>query len=121
MTWSTKLEITSLKDKKSGQLSMSYRLFSSSVNVKMATLGNGACDDSGGGDGDDDVLPPCFLPPFPLGGRPSLPPWQIGMTPQKSVKGAQKTAHETLRGGGKGCVKFNCGITQPRAQFCRSL
>ena len=28
-----------------------------------------------------------FLPPFPL------PPWQIEMTPQNSVKGAQKTAH----------------------------
>ena len=63
-------------------------------NIKMATLGNEACDDSGGGgDGDDDVLPPSFLPPFPL------PPWQIEMTPQNSVKGAQKTAQEALRHG----------------------
>ena len=67
----------------------------------MATLGNGASDDSGGGgDGDDDVLPPSFLH-FPLGPGvpPSLPPWQIEMTPQNSVKGAQKTAQQALRHG----------------------
>ena len=46
------------------ELKTEVKISSPPVNVKMATLGNEACDDrGGGGDGGYDVLPSSFSPP----------------------------------------------------------